>query len=73
MKLEEFIALQRKRIDQFEEGWRKQSAHFPDEWPLEMNEGDWLEQLSFFVVGMEEGEQIARDLSKGTGSDDDRS
>jgi hypothetical protein len=48
MKLHEFIAEQREKLTAFEEFWRVGMVATPSDFPNEMGEGDWDEQLAIF-------------------------
>ena len=41
MKLEEYVKLAKKELDEFEANWKKQHNTTPEDWPLEMNDADW--------------------------------
>ncbi len=49
MTLSEFIKEMRSDLDRFEADWRKRQEDQPDEWPEEMDAGDWLEQFITFT------------------------
>lgn len=44
MTLDEFEADLLKEAKEFVQKWRDGNERLPDEWPLEMNDGEWWEQ-----------------------------
>ena len=46
--LEAFVAIMKADIDRFAANWRAQHAAKPEEWPLQMNEGDWYDQFLMY-------------------------
>lgn len=49
MTLEEFISEQQKLLKEFEQYWRKANVEASKDFPLDMNGGDWDEQLICFM------------------------
>ncbi len=45
MTLSEFTALARNKIDSFHTDWLDEHAGNAEEWPVEMTEAEWIEQL----------------------------
>lgn len=50
MKLEEFIKQQKEELDKWEQDWKKERAEYPNAWPLEMPEEEWLEQYITYLT-----------------------
>jgi len=44
MTLREYIELAKKELDSFEETWIEESENNPSFYPMEMDEGEWVEQ-----------------------------
>lgn len=51
MTFEQYMTELRKAVEEFEIYWRESNAESPEEFPLEMAEGDWDEQFHFFGQG----------------------
>lgn len=49
MKKEEFIKMIKNRIENFSEFWDKNHQKDPEDFPLEMWTGDWIEQFDMFL------------------------
>lgn len=45
MTLEEYVEMVKKDLDEFESNWKNSHESDPENWPMEMNEGNWDEQL----------------------------
>ena len=45
MTLNEFEQELMGEVQEFAKQWRDEHTEAPDEWPLNMNEGDWFEQF----------------------------
>lgn len=55
--LDEFLAEAQKNLKDFEKDWRIKHAQYPEEYPLEMldgNEGLWWEFLSTYAGDVDE-------------------
>lgn len=48
MNVEEFIKQEIETLENFKEYWKKKSENHPNEYPLEMNDVEWIEQLLAF-------------------------
>ncbi len=48
MELNEYIKMKKKTLNNFKEKWVKENKNNPSLWPMEMNEGDWEEQVDFY-------------------------
>lgn len=48
MTLKEFVIKTKSDLDFFEEWWIENNKNTPKEFPIELGEGDWLEQFHFF-------------------------
>lgn len=55
MKINDYIHKTRDELVSFEFWWRKQRRADPEKFPLEMDEAEWDEQLTFYCqsVGSE--------------------
>jgi hypothetical protein len=51
MHLEEFVESEKKRIEDFKEGWEVNNSYTPDNYPMDMSEEDWIEQLQIYEHG----------------------
>jgi hypothetical protein len=51
MDLQAFIMKQRALLLRFEELWARGNIRDSENFPAEMNEADWIEQLEIFLVG----------------------
>lgn len=49
MELRDYVSQEMKRLTQFEAWWIVNNKTKPDIFPMELNEGDWDEQVSFFA------------------------
>lgn len=47
INLDEFIFQQLRSLENFENWWREKNEKDEEVFPMEMREGDWLEQLNF--------------------------
>jgi hypothetical protein len=47
MKLNEFVEGQIKILEVFEHEWIVSNENDPENFPMEMEEGEWLEMLAF--------------------------
>lgn len=45
MTLDQFIKEQHKELERFAKNWIEQNKIEPENWPMEMNAGEWDEQL----------------------------
>lgn len=48
MNLYEFVEKEHERIDNFKEYWQIESVESPNEFPMELDESEWNEQLMFY-------------------------
>lgn len=46
--LEDFVAEMKADVDRFATNWRKNHAATPEEWPMQMDGGDWYDQFLMF-------------------------
>lgn len=53
MELREFITKLIKDANSFEKYWLRCAEISPDEFPGQMREGDWWEQLEIFIADMD--------------------
>lgn len=44
MTIQEYITVAKKELDDFEAKWIKGEAEDPNNWPHDMDEGDWADQ-----------------------------
>lgn len=49
VKLEKFIEDEKKRLDKFKEKWEYLAKQYVKTYPMEMSEGDWIEQFDAFT------------------------
>ncbi len=45
MTLEDFIGRLNGDVREFRDMWKREHENMPDEWPLEMDEGEWFEMF----------------------------
>lgn len=50
MKLQEFIQETKQDADRFDKMWSERCQKDPENWPLEMDGGEWFEQLLAFIT-----------------------
>ena len=48
MNLDEFVEQEHERIDNFKAHWLYEHSHNSDDYPLELDEGMWDEQLNTY-------------------------
>lgn len=53
MTLIEFVKEERERLEEFVTTWVKNNIKNPEDWPMEMNSGDWDEQYITFHTNIE--------------------